>query len=321
MARTVPGSGAVIEPIFNSIKGVRDVVVKNGGSGYDASNPPKLTIGNAGTPIREAVLRPVIGTNGEILAVEVIDPGQGYDPLQLTINTDGAGRNAKGNVVLDENGGIQYVEMTVKGDNYFYDDVTTATVTGGGGGGAQLVPVTGSVTGLSIENSGRNYEFDDITLIISGGGGTGADGVAEVDEFGKLSNIRIANGGEFFEKAPLIQIVGGGGSGAKASATVELGAITEININDPGSGYVNPPQVIFARQTNLIRRARNRQSFNSVLYNITGLTKTVQPADAIINVESTSAYPGSGTIFLEKEIIRYTGKTDTSFTGFVCKRS
>ena len=315
MARTVPGSGAVIEPIFNSIKGVRDVVVKDGGSGYDASNPPKLTIGNAGTPIREAVLRPVIGTNGEILAVEVIDPGQGYDPLVLSISTDGNGRNAKGNVVLDDNGGIQYVEMTVKGDNYFYDDVTTVNISGGGGGGAQLVPVTGSVTGLSIENSGRNYEFDDITLIISGGGGTGADGVAEVDEFGKLTNVRIADGGEFFEKAPLIQIVGGGGSGAKATATVELGEITEINIDDPGSGYINPPQVIFARQTNLIRRARNRQSFNSVLYNITGLTKTVQPADTVINVESTSAYAGSGSIFLEKEIIRYTGKTSSSFTG------
>ena len=33
MTRTVPGSGAKIEPLFNSIFGVRDVYVVDGGSG------------------------------------------------------------------------------------------------------------------------------------------------------------------------------------------------------------------------------------------------------------------------------------------------
>ena len=58
MTRTVPGSGAKIEPLFNSIFGVRDVYVVDGGSGYNSSDPPKLTIANCGTPIREAVLSP-----------------------------------------------------------------------------------------------------------------------------------------------------------------------------------------------------------------------------------------------------------------------
>ena len=35
MTRTVPGSGAEIFPVFNSIFGVRDVYVINGGEGYD----------------------------------------------------------------------------------------------------------------------------------------------------------------------------------------------------------------------------------------------------------------------------------------------
>ena len=76
MPRVVPGSGASIEPIFNSIYGVRDVYVTNGGSGYDPNDPPRLRITNCGTPIREAVLRAVIeGDLGEITAVEVLDPG------------------------------------------------------------------------------------------------------------------------------------------------------------------------------------------------------------------------------------------------------
>ena len=55
MARTVPGSGATIEPVFNSVFGVRDVIVTNPGSGYSVSDPPRLVVGNCGTPIRDAV--------------------------------------------------------------------------------------------------------------------------------------------------------------------------------------------------------------------------------------------------------------------------
>ena len=60
MPRTVPGSGAAIFPVFNSIYGVREVYVTAGGSGYDPADPPRLRIENCGTPIRDAVLRPVI---------------------------------------------------------------------------------------------------------------------------------------------------------------------------------------------------------------------------------------------------------------------
>ena len=60
MTRTVPGSGAQIFPVFNSISGVRDVYVISPGSGYDPNDPPRLRIDNCGTPIRDAVLRPVI---------------------------------------------------------------------------------------------------------------------------------------------------------------------------------------------------------------------------------------------------------------------
>ena len=49
MTRTVPGSGAIIRPEFNSVFGVRAIFVESGGDGYDANDPPKLTIQNAGT--------------------------------------------------------------------------------------------------------------------------------------------------------------------------------------------------------------------------------------------------------------------------------
>ena len=86
MARTVPGTGAVIEPIFDEIFGVRAVNVLDGGSGYVPSDPPRLTVNGCGTPDVEALLYPIIDEDsGKIIHVRVLNRGRGYDPLRLKI--------------------------------------------------------------------------------------------------------------------------------------------------------------------------------------------------------------------------------------------
>ena len=85
MARTVPGTGASIEPIFDEVFGVRAVKVLNGGSGYDPADPPRLTITGCGTPTVAALLYPIIGNGGQIVHVRVLERGSGYDPLRLQI--------------------------------------------------------------------------------------------------------------------------------------------------------------------------------------------------------------------------------------------
>ena len=313
MTRTVPGSGAQIVPMFNSVFGVREVYVTASGSGYDANDPPRLRIGNCGTPIREAVLRPVIaGVAGEIIAVEVLDPGEGYDPLRLKIEDENSNGHATGNVYLKPDGGIDFIQMTGFGDGYFD---ASAVIEGGGGSGSELVPITGLLTGLSIQQQGRNYTEEDVNIIISGGGGQGATGVASVNQFGEVSSISLTNAGEFFETPPLIQIIGGGGSGASAQAFIDLGVITSIDLISGGGGYQGTPSVIFTRDTDLIRTARNRQSLNSVLYNLSGILTNVDSNDTTVHIETTDPYPGSGKFLIGREVIRYTGKTPTSFTG------
>ena len=313
MTRTVPGSGAEIFPIFNSTFGVRDGYVINGGEGYDPADPPRLRIGNCGTPIRDAVLRAVVeGDGGVITAVEVIDPGEGYNPLRLQIQDESSDGSATGTVFLKNDGGIDFIQMNVPGDGYF-DAV--ANIVGGGGSGSELVPVTGLITGLAIEQQGRNYTEEDVNIIISGGGGQGATGVANVNQFCEVSSITLTNQGEFFETPPLIQLIKGGGSGATAEAFINLGKITNIDLLTGGGGYTTPPEVIFTRDTDLIREARNRQSLNSVVYNITGLTSNVNSSTGTIFVQTTDPYPGSGKILLGREIVRYTGKTAAGVDG------
>ena len=326
MTRTVPGSGASIQPVFNSVYGVKDVIVTNSGSGYSAADPPKLTIGNCGTPIRDAVLAANIADNGEILSVDVIDPGEGYNPLRLIIESDESNIvQADANIILNESdivdqqgtiiapaGSINYIQVTRPGDGYFS---ANARLEGGGGSGAELVPTVGQVTGLSVENNGRSYTAEDITLVISGGGGQNATGVCEVNQFGTVESIAISNPGEFFETPPLIQLIGGGGSGAQAEAEINLGKITAINILNPGGGYTSPPSVIFTRDTNLIRTQRNRTSLVSAFFEITALIRNATATDSTIYVETTDAFPGSGKFQIGREIVRYTGKTAISFTG------
>ena len=310
MTRTVPGSGAQIIPIFNSIFGVRDVYVQAKGSGYDPNDPPRLRVENCGTPIRDAVLRAVIeGDLGELTAVEVLDPGEGYDPLRLKIEDDGSDGSAAGKVFLKDDGGIDFIQMTTPGDTYFD---ATAQILGGGGSGSELVPVTGLITSLAIQEQGRNYTEEDVNIIISGCGGQGATGVANVNQFGEVSKITLTNEGEFFETPPLIQIIKGGGSGATAEAFINLGKITSIDLLTGGGGYTTPPEIIFTRDTNLIREARNRQSLNSTVYDITGLTSNVTSSAGTITVQTTDPYPGSGKLLIGREIVRYTGKTAVS---------
>ena len=326
MTRTVPGSGASIQPVFNSVYGVKDVIVTAPGSGYSAADPPKLTIGNCGTPIRDAVLAANIADNGEILSVDVIDPGEGYNPLRLIIDSDESNIvQADANIILNESdivdqqgniiapaGSINYIQVTRPGDGYFS---ANARLEGGGGSGAELVPTVGQVTGLSVENNGRSYTAEDITLVISGGGGQNATGVCEVIQFGTVESITISNPGEFFETPPLIQLIGGGGSGAQAEAEINLGKITAINILNPGGGYTSPPSVIFTRDTNLIRTQRNRTSLVSAFFEITALIRNATATDSTLYVETTDAFPGSGKFQIGREIVRYTGKTPISFTG------
>ena len=86
MARTVPGSGAIIKPLFDDFFGVRAVKVLNGGSGYDPLDPPRLTITGCGTPTSEALLYPIIDEDsGKIVHVRVLARGRGYDPLRLQV--------------------------------------------------------------------------------------------------------------------------------------------------------------------------------------------------------------------------------------------
>jgi hypothetical protein len=81
--RTVPGSGAILQPEFETeFYSVSNIFVINGGSGYASTDPPKITIQDTQTPVVEGVFYPVI-SGGSIQSVKVISGGSGYYPTIL----------------------------------------------------------------------------------------------------------------------------------------------------------------------------------------------------------------------------------------------
>jgi len=317
----VPGSGAVIVPVFDPVRlGVDAIQILDGGSGYSSSQPPNLIIQNCGNPLRDAKLKPIV-KNGKVIAVTIEDPGEGYDPLRVVLTPQAPDNTAPENLptnvtakpFLKDNGEIDYVQVTNPGDNQFYD--VTATVVGGGGTGASIRATSRAITSLVLLNPGRNYETPPF-ISIAGGGGVGATGVADIDTKGIVDlDVNVTNEGQFYLKEPYVLLVGGGGRGAKGRAVINQGKITDIVILDQGQGYTSPPQVVFGRNVKVKRISRNRQSFNLQQYSLAGLTQSLDRDDTNIYINTTAPFPGSGTVLLEKEIIRYTGKDANRLTG------
>ena len=220
---------------------------------------------------------------------------------------------AAGDVVLKSDGTLSYVKMTKFGDNYF--GPAQAKILGGQGSGALASPIVQTITGLSLLSSGKEYATPPTLIFEGGGGGVGAEGAAEIDTFGKVTSINIVDEGEFYQEPPYVLITGGGGLGAKAVARIDQGVIVGIDVTDPGSGYINPPNIIFTKLINLKRKTRARQSYNSQAIYLTGLVKDLAAADTEIFTDTTTGFPGSGSLIVNTETITYTAKAEGKFSG------
>ena len=220
---------------------------------------------------------------------------------------------AEGEVILNQDGSVNYVKMTKTGDGYF--GPTQAKILGGEGSGALVSPTVQTVTGLTLLNPGRDFATPPTLIFEGGGGGQGAKGAAEIDTSGRVTRIDIVNPGEFYESPPYVLLTGGGGSGAKAVARIDQGEIVGIDVIEEGRGYTNPPTVIFNKLVNLKRRVSARQANNSTPAYLTGLLKSLNSSEDVIYVDSTDAFPGSGELLINNEIIRYASKSRERFTG------
>ena len=117
-------------------------------------------------------------------------------------------------------------------------------------GGKQATAVAGTTTSNTVSyivltNAGSGYTSQP-TVTISGGGGNNATAIAQLVTFatGTVS-VQVNNGGTGYGANGSIYVTfsGGGGSGANASAVISGNVITQVIMNNEGSGYTSTPTV------------------------------------------------------------------------------
>ena len=165
-------------------------------------------------------------------------------PLTLpdaTVEILGNGTGAAATATVGGNGVVTGITVTNPGTGY-----TSATVNIiGAGTGAQAtatITSSGAITAVTLTNSGAGYKSPTVT--ISGGGAT-QDATATA--FGGVDSITLQNAGTGYQLPTVDFDMPDDPNGVKAEAEAVKdanGAITAINIINPGSGYMTAPNVI-----------------------------------------------------------------------------
>jgi len=254
---------------------------------------------------------------------EVIDTGVDEidDTLEATEGVDGAdyviGTTQKLTLVGDAeqatavttqvHGGIQYVEITNRGNGYTYAPrvaISSAPAGGVTGVGTAyllggMVVCAGSaspnsnksvVQYVNLVNPGSGYTTGP-DMQFYGGGGTGL-AVTSYMANGTIGIVTVTGGGSGYTTSPTITFTGLSTVSAAATAVVSsAGTISAIHITNAGAGYTTPPTMAIAAPTGT---SSGTFVFNEIVTGGTsGATARVRTWNSVTNEIEISSVDGT----------------------------
>ena len=180
MPRTTPGQGVLLRPTFNSVYGVVNIEVLDGGTGYAQTDPPKIVIEGTATPSVEGVFYPKISGVGTVSEIIIFKTGAGYFPVFNQSAQSGVvvERGAFGSIATTHaSAGIGYSvfagDYNIVDDNIFFTDAPYGKT------GPQGLQTNSSFSGRlfsrkldSFDPKDKNVILDDISLEFTGIAGT-----------------------------------------------------------------------------------------------------------------------------------------------------
>jgi len=141
-------------------------------------------------------------------------------------------------------GGVGAINLTAGGNGYTFPTVDIDYPNSPDGIQAtahtDFNPATGGITAVVVDNPGSGYTSVPNVVIRDGTifdpiiGGSGALAAASL----KITSITVDTPGDGYVSAPTVTINDPTGTGATATAQVNAGAVTALNLIDPGAGYL-----------------------------------------------------------------------------------
>jgi hypothetical protein len=276
-----------------------------GGAGYDAANPPSVTI-DAPQSLQATVSVTGI-VNGVVSAVTIDAPGTGYTSPPTVTFVGAATQVASAVAVVGGTQGVLSINIVNGGRGY--RQAPQVLLEGGAGNGARATArIVGSLdtSTVFVTNGGFGYSPNTTLPLTITGSGTGASGTAQVGPNGAVTSVTITNGGSGYSPATTSITIPAPppSSGTPASATAVVDPATTrvvaITIDNPGTGYGRIPGVSIAPPVALAAAGRLRATVaNGEVTAITftsgtGLRLTVQTVDSRGGVLAAFAGVGNG---------------------------
>lgn len=250
-------------------------------------------------------------------------PNWALSPLvknNATVTITGDGTGAAATATLDPvTGAIVSIDVTARGSGY--STAPDVTITGGTSTATATASIqtTGGVTHYDVTNGGHGYTGFSVSL--TGGGGSGATMTAD----GGVDSVRITNGGRGYTM-PTVEFAlpddpnGKVAKGHVPNMTLDgrdgldaNGTVTEVVVDEPGSGYYSPPDIAIHNGTVMDPvnfPANGGPATATTLLTLTGITA----------VNAGSGYTSAPTVSVSDTVDNGgTGATATAFTdaGFV----
>ncbi|MGN6612329.1 MAG: multicopper oxidase domain-containing protein [Angustibacter sp.] len=241
------GSGAEARAQVDPVTGgIASIDVTSPGSGYGFGTQVTITGDGSG-----ATASPQIVTSGTVTGYSVTAGGSGYGSFAVAVTgAGGAGATATATGGVDAlkivNGGSGYTMPTVDFD--LPDDPNGKQASGhvpmiANGDAVDGMDANGTITQVVVDDPGAGYSTAPGVAIHNGTLADPIAGATEADVTSSLTlqSVQVDQIGSNFSEVPTVTVTDptGTGSGAKVTASVEVGAIKSITVNNPGTGYLS----------------------------------------------------------------------------------
>jgi hypothetical protein len=231
------GSGAAATAMVNNA--VTQIIIEDGGTGFTASTLPTLDMsfgGGSGAAV-------TLTADSFINEINVVNGGSGYSQRPKITFSGGGGAGAQAQAQVS--GGV-IVSIAITNGGSGYTSAPTIGITDSTGSGATATATADFAIGnATLTDAGSGYTPGIYPLAVTyGSGGIDGSGLqiwAYVSD--GISSLSLSGGTGYINGCYAYITDSSGGTGTGAIAQLEIddtGALTGINLLNPGYGFTDP---------------------------------------------------------------------------------